>query len=328
MAVPCVLYTRHVIFLYCICHLHITRVFRLWEGSSWDLCSSGILFCHQAFVAQLYKEEFFIGPRRVNMSMYTLIYANISLYLACSITQCNGACLQLKKYADPRTIAHFIWRPTHHRTLSMKTHAPSDTLHGDPRTIGHFTWRPTHHRTLYMKTHAPSNTLHEDPRTIGHFTWRPTHHRTLYMKTHAPSDTLHGDPRTIGHFTWRPTHHRALYMETHAPSDTLHGDPRTIGHFTWIPTHHRTLYMETHAPSDTLHGDPHTIGHFTWKPTHYRTLYMEISLYFLLMRYLYRLLLCCVLIALSYSNIFTQKLNSVLCFQTVQQYVISFKPYA
>ena len=165
----------------------------------WD-----IVLCHQAFVAQLYKEEFFIGPRRVNMSMYTLIYANISLYLACSITQCNGACLQLKKYADPRTIAHFIWRPTHHRTLSMKTH----------------------------------------------------------------------------------------------------------------------------APSDTLHGDPHTIGHFTWKPTHYRTLYMEISLYFLLMRYLYRLLLCCVLIALSYSNIFTQKLNSVLCFQTVQQYVISFKPYA
>ena len=123
----------------------------------WD-----IVLCHQAFVAQLYKEEFFIGPRRVNMSMYTLIYANISLYLACSITQCNGACLQLKKYADPRTIAHFIWRPTHHRTLSMKTHAPSDTLHGDPRTIGHFTWRPTHHRTLYMETHAPSDTLHGD----------------------------------------------------------------------------------------------------------------------------------------------------------------------
>jgi hypothetical protein len=34
MAVPCMLYTRHVIFLYCICHLHITRVSGFGRGAA------------------------------------------------------------------------------------------------------------------------------------------------------------------------------------------------------------------------------------------------------------------------------------------------------
>jgi hypothetical protein len=43
VGVPCMLYTCHITFLYCSCPLHITRVFRLLEGCSWDLCCSGVL---------------------------------------------------------------------------------------------------------------------------------------------------------------------------------------------------------------------------------------------------------------------------------------------
>ena len=59
----------------------------------------------------------------------------------------------------------------------------------------------------------------------------------------------------------------------------------------------------------------------------YTLIYENISLYLIPMHYSYRLLLCCVLITLSYSNIFTHHLNSLLCFRTVQ-HVIIFKPCA
>ena len=60
----------------------------------------------------------------------------------------------------------------------------------------------------------------------------------------------------------------------------------------------------------------------------FKLIYANISLYFVPVRYLYGLLLCCVLIAPSYSNIFTHKLNSVLRIRTVQQHVIIPYPTA